>query len=554
MTLNEAKKILKSKNMYFLKESSAFGTYDEYVAKLSDLWAEEFDETDEMTLDELLFDQSYADIVQNCYDTDTDPTDAIEELKQAFENAGEIDSDDDYEPDDESDEIDKIDNADDTEFVPEYEYETKDEAVPADDYEFDEAKEYLRSHGYTINENSDLLTESWFNNTDMPNSGEFVSLMNSLASAKSKRRTGSRVRGSYMTPSRRNSFYRAMSEFLPAVERASSRAGQKLRQEMELLQDENWYRFVQDKNPDMSMEEIRGFFGHAELGDDETLTPEEREERDAARRRAEEEERQRQEAEERERRRRENPEPEDLVRDADFEEQPEDVVTTRRVTRHRLRTGQREFTDHYRIPVATIKINIDTTNDPESLQEAEEIVNTIKETLRMRYEGDPGMFQHCKVDAAEVDVDSDEGPKKEYHVVITMPGEIKEEIAKVVKDEMEDAFTFVTSEHPDDSVYEFDTSGTREESYTDEYEYDEPVVQRRRLRPQTTATRRVRQMPKWRVHYTLADENGNDTHRVRMVVVQAPTAEDAKNKVENPEDIDSAYATGVFAVTNVDPV
>ena len=37
MTFNEAKQLLKSKNMYFIKENTAFGSYEEYIAKLMEL-------------------------------------------------------------------------------------------------------------------------------------------------------------------------------------------------------------------------------------------------------------------------------------------------------------------------------------------------------------------------------------------------------------------------------------------------------------------------------------------------------------------------------------
>ena len=56
MTFNEAKKLLKSKNMYFIKENAAFGSLEEYKAKLSDLWADNYttDNPDEASFDEIL--------------------------------------------------------------------------------------------------------------------------------------------------------------------------------------------------------------------------------------------------------------------------------------------------------------------------------------------------------------------------------------------------------------------------------------------------------------------------------------------------------------------
>ena len=164
-----------------------------------------------------------------------------------------------------------------------------------------------------------------------------------------------------------------------------------IRKEMELLQDDNWYRYIHEKNPDLDQDTIVEIFGHAAIGETADLTPEELEQRRAERaeaeRRAAEAERERQEreaAEERERLRRENPEPEDMISHRQFEETPE-TVTTRRVTRHRMRTVNRNYTDHYAYPVATIKINIDVTGDDESKAEVDEIISTIKDKLRIAY-------------------------------------------------------------------------------------------------------------------------------------------------------------------------
>ena len=424
----------------------------------------------------------------------------------------------------------------------------------------------MTRHGYALNEDAQLLLEAWYDNIGLDDTDKmFIQrTMETYASAKSKPRAlgGHRIKGGYMTPAKRADYYGKFERILELIEDRpnATRNMRTIRKEMELLQDDNWYRYIHEKNPDLDQDTIVEIFGHAAIGETADLTPEELEQRRAERaeaeRRAAEAERERQEreaAEERERLRRENPEPEDMISHRQFEETPE-TVTTRRVTRHRMRTVNRNYTDHYAYPAATIKINIDVTGDDESKAEVDEIISAIKDKLRIAYEDDEGKYAMCNVDAAVVDVEEDGDTKQEYHVVIKMPAEIKDEITRFTQVELEDTFPFVNSEHPEDSVYEFDNTGNRDEIEDETYEYDEPVLHRGRRRPQTTGARRVSRTPRWRVHYTLADENGRDSRIQRTVIVPAATAEDAKNKVENPEDIDNAYATGVFAVTGVDRV
>lgn len=578
MTFNEAKKLLKSKNMYFIKENSVFGTFEEYKAKLSDLWAERFGEDENaITLDELLLNPDFEEIAQNSYETEVEPTETVDTLVNMYENDEGDESFEDYDEDTENNEEieddldfengkaefnpDDFENLDDDTW--ENEINNKNNEIVDQELEdsFDEAANYLRKRGYMINEDAQLLNEAWYDSIDLSaDDKRFVkSVTDNFASAKSKVKDG--IRGGYMTPAKRARFYDELSRVAEIVSPHGARYRAKVQADMRLLEDENWYNFIAEKNPQLDPNDIPGLVGHAELGDEAHLTPEELTARREARRAAEERARQEEEArrareeeERRERERRENPEPEDMVSREEFEETPEDVITTRRVTRRRMRTNSREFHDQHRIPTAMITVNIDTTNDPDTLHEAEEIVNTIKERLRIAYNGDEVMTSLCNVDAAEVDIEEDGETRKEYHVVIKMPVEIKEEIARLVKDELEDAFTFVNAEHPEDAVYEFETNGTRDEVDDEEYEYEEPVVQRRRIRPQTTGVRRVNRTPRWRVHYTLAKDDGTDSGIQRTVVVPAATAADAKNKVENPEDIDNAYATGVFAVTGVDRI
>ena len=564
MTFNEAKKLLKSKNMYFIKENAAFGSLDEYKAKLSDLWADNYttDNPDEASFDEILaIDEDAEELVKSYYERELDPTEAVEELHDTLASVPENTEDFEEVVDDEDD-IDALDGEDnisydesDSDNFEDDENYVEDDFEPEEELNFDEAVKYLKKHGYALNEDTHLLLEAWYDNIGLDDADKmFIQrTMETYASAKSKPRTlgGHRIKGGYMTPAKRADYYGKFERILELIEDRpnAARNMRTVRKEMELLQDDNWYRYIHEKNPDLDQDTIVEIFGHAAIGETADLTPEELEQRRAERAEAE-----RRAAEaERERQRRENPEPEDMITHREFEETPE-TVTTRRVTRHRMRTVNRNYTDHYAYPAATIKINIDVTGDDESKAEVDEIISAIKDKLRIAYEDDEGKYAMCNVDAAVVDVEEDGDTKQEYHVVIKMPAEIKEEITQFAQVELEDSFPFVNSEHPEDSVYEFDNTGNRDEIEDETYEYDEPVLHRGRRRPQTTGARRVSRTPRWRVHYTLADENGRDSRIQRTVIVPAATAEDAKNKVENPEDIDNAYATGVFAVTGVDRV
>lgn len=575
MTFNEAKKLLKSKNMYFIKENAAFGSLEEYKAKLSDLWADNYttDNPDEASFDEILaIDEDAEELVKSYYERELDPTEAVEELHDTLASVPEntedfeevVDDEDDIDALDDEDNI-SYDESDSDNFEDDENY-VEDDFEPEEELNFDEAVKYLKKHSYALNEDAQLLLEAWYDNIGLDDTDKmFVQrTMETYASAKSKPRAlgGHRIKGGYMTPAKRADYYGKFERILELIEDRPNvaRNMRTIRKEMELLQDDNWYRYIHEKNPDLDQDTIVEIFGHAAIGETADLTPEELEQRRAERteaeRRTAEAERERQEreaAEERERLRRENPEPEDMISHRQFEETPE-TVTTRRVTRHRMRTVNRNYTDHYAYPMATIKINIDVTGDDESKAEVDEIISTIKDKLRIAYEDDEGKYAMCNVDAAVVDVEEDGDTKQEYHVVIKMPAEIKDEITRFTQVELEDTFPFVNSEHPEDSVYEFDNTGNRDEIEDETYEYDEPVLHKGHRRPQTTRTRRISRTPRWRVHYTLVDENGRDSRIQRTVIVPAATAEDAKNKVENPEDIDNAYATGVFAVTGVDRV
>ncbi|MCF0117008.1 MAG: hypothetical protein HUJ61_03040 [Bacilli bacterium] len=604
MTFNEANEFLKSKGLYVLKEN-AYGTYEEYIAKLNDLWADANVMTDEnyKTFDELLEDEWYKEIVEDNFKNNIEPSETIEKIIDSINNDENIENDadfDDFKLDD-NEEIEYSENSDD-EALDELDFENSNDYADlsddedlsdvedeirylnneddeedysnpdeyfndnVDDINFVEAVEFLHNNGYEIlNENQKLLNEAWYDNTGLNNTDQraFKNLINRYNSMVVKRR-GNRTdmpKGSYMTPSMRARLYNEFKIFKEKLADISMNLANKVQTVyMDKLTDAGWRTEIRRRNLDWATHDLEPYVGHAEIEPIDDFTDEERAEvaeeinnlEDINRTEDDEDEiaeRSAEQALRATREREENPEPEDLIDNSDIDiDEGNDNITTNRVRRRRMRTGNREYVDQNSINTAIIKINIDTTNDPETLAEAEEVVDTIRETLNTRYGDNEVYGQLCNIEAAEVDIEDEEtGARKEYHVVIKMPAEIKDEIASVVKNEMEDVFTFVNSEHPEDSVYEFETSGTRTEVYDEEYDYDEPTVTRRNTRPQTNITRRVAGPKRWRVAYKVADEDGNDTGRVKWVInVEAPTAEAAMNAVENPEDIESAYAGDVF--------
>ena len=546
MTLDEALNEIKSHGLY-LVEDGAFGSYDEYIAKLNDLWLDMRDESELRNIDELIAeDEWYKNIVDDGFENEKEPSEVIDEILNSVENDDNIDIESEF------------DYTDDPELIDDVELTSFDDEFDDDNnYNGLEDEENLYGESYNPSQQQ-MLNESWYNDQGLSEEDEdrFKKLLNRYASFTSKRRDNNdrMPKGSMMKPSNRIIFFREFVTFLNKFEALHKPALVRKIQEsyLQTLTDDGYLRFLVSKNPDWSEADLREFVGHAEIAEaDEYLGGSEEERATRRREREEAERRAREEAEaaERARQRRENPEPEDLVND-EYEEGEAGEVTTQRVQRRRMRTGQRHYHDTNNIPVASITINIDTTNDPETLAEAEELVQTIKERLTTEFANDETNRQLCSVEAANVDVEDvgDGTAGTEYHVVIKMPAEIKTEIAEFVKNEMEDVFTFVNSEHPDDTMYSFETEGDRIETYEEEYEFDEPVVPRRRAqRPQVTSTRRIPRAKKWSVMYQVADEDGRNTNRTKWVHgVKAASAEDAMDKVENPADIESAYATDVF--------
>ena len=97
MTINEAKSIIKQHGLYVLKEQ-ATGSFEDYVAKLNDLWADTYkDDENYQSIDELMQDEWYADIINSYYEDGIEPTKAVDKLVDAiYEESQSLDNENDY--------------------------------------------------------------------------------------------------------------------------------------------------------------------------------------------------------------------------------------------------------------------------------------------------------------------------------------------------------------------------------------------------------------------------------------------------------------------------
>lgn len=175
MTINEAKSIIKQHGLYVLKEQ-ATGSFEDYVAKLNDLWAETYkDDENYQSIDELMQDEWYADIINSYYEDGIEPTKAVDKLVDAiYEESQNLDNENDYIGDEEQEDEENYEDypedenlgklngfeepEDDGRIPDDYSDEETDlyddmnnEYYPSDE-EIREAVEVLGHHGFMLNE------------------------------------------------------------------------------------------------------------------------------------------------------------------------------------------------------------------------------------------------------------------------------------------------------------------------------------------------------------------------------------------------------------------
>ena len=143
MTLLEARNILKKRGLYLLKEN-AYGSLEEYVAKLNDLWSAENEDSDDFeTIDEIMKDEWYNSLIADLYDAETEPSEALEEIKAELSNDADIDSD--YEEYQESEDEYNVDEDLDDEYLDDEYYDENGEHYPKYRDAVDDAERYYNS-------------------------------------------------------------------------------------------------------------------------------------------------------------------------------------------------------------------------------------------------------------------------------------------------------------------------------------------------------------------------------------------------------------------------
>lgn len=251
MTLNEAKSIIKQHGLYALREQ-AIGSYDDFIAKLSDLWAEQYsDDENYQSIDEMLQDEWYAQIIDSYYNDGFTPTQAVEQLiDDIYEESQTIDNENDFIGDEEEtednedysdfpeddelgklngmedpDEYDRIPAEDETDVYDDIE----DGSFPADE-DIREAVEVLGRHGYMLNEANE------FRGMDAAALARYNAFKNCFASAKTHNVFG--------TVDKIDKFINGFASFIPD---APARGKQKL---MEFI---NW---LNDKRTALNLDPI----------------------------------------------------------------------------------------------------------------------------------------------------------------------------------------------------------------------------------------------------------------------------------------------------------
>lgn len=205
MTINEAKSIIEENGMYLINEQET-GSFDDFIAKLNDLWADEYsDDENYQSIDEMMQDEWYSKLIQSYYDDGITPTEAVDKLFDDISaEANTIENENDYINKDVSTEDDFSDYPEDDRlgtlngFEDPYEKPvrtpddfTDDSSDLYDEFasetfpsaeEIEEAMHVLNDHGYMLTEANE------FRGMDNAALGRFTAFKNCFASAKTHKR------------------------------------------------------------------------------------------------------------------------------------------------------------------------------------------------------------------------------------------------------------------------------------------------------------------------------------------------------------------------------
>ena len=204
MTINEAKSIIEENGMYLINEQET-GSFDDFIAKLNDLWADEYsDDENYQSIDEMMQDEWYSKLIQSYFDDGITPTEAVDKLfddisaeANTIENENDYINDnsaeDDFSDYPEDDRLGKLNGFEDSFEEPvrtpdDFTDDTSDlydefasETFPSAE-EIEEAMHVLNDHGYMLTEANE------FRGMDNAALGRFTAFKNCFASAKTHKR------------------------------------------------------------------------------------------------------------------------------------------------------------------------------------------------------------------------------------------------------------------------------------------------------------------------------------------------------------------------------
>lgn len=544
MTLLEARNILKKRGLYLLKEN-AYGSLEEYVAKLNDLWSAENEDSDDFeTIDEIMKDEWYNSLIADLYDAETDPSEAIEEIKAELSNDADIEGDYQEYQDSEDDEYNVEEDLDDEYLDGDY-YDENGEHYPKYRDAVDDAERYYGSAvgDYTkdgverVQEAVDFLRKIGFNaepaminearefDTMEPEYKEGLRrLKNNYSSAKSN--------NALNNAAQIDRYLRQFASFIPHVPNARGRA-----LIMNWINELNGRRTALDL-PELTVNPETGVVGtetaaraaRAVQGNNAArpaqAAPAARPAQTAA----------------------EEAAAEDAATEEGAEEAP---ATPRRGThierRRRIRIDTRNV-DHA-INANQFAIFVEYGPDADTLSETRAALRELTDYIRNLYQNDP---INSHIEPITIIEDVPERPNTISAVITALPNEMAN-IRREVFRKIIDVFVFVEAtdiedttitvsvpsevEVPEEYEVEVEDAPTPEEAAAElvaaaaNGEVDTRQVTTRR-QPRTDIVRRLNTRGRWKVTFKI-----NDTEETETVYVAARSADEAREIVSrDPEE------------------
>lgn len=544
MTLLEARNILKKRGLYLLKEN-AYGSLEEYVAKLNDLWSAENEDSDDFeTIDEIMKDEWYNSLIADLYDAETDPSEAIEEIKAELSNDADIEGDYQEYQDSEDDEYNVEEDLDDEYLDGDY-YDENGEHYPKYRDAVDDAERYYGSAvgDYTkdgverVQEAVDFLRKIGFNaepaminearefDTMEPEYKEGLRrLKNNYSSAKSN--------NALNNAAQIDRYLRQFASFIPHVPNARGRA-----LIMNWINELNGRRTALDL-PELTVNPETGVVGtetaaraaRAVQGNNAArpaqAAPAARPAQTAA----------------------EEAAAEDAATEEGAEEAP---ATPRRGThierRRRIRIDTRNV-DHA-INANQFAIFVEYGPDADTLSETRAALRELTDYIRNLYQNDP---INSHIEPITIIEDVPERPNTISAVITALPNEIANIRGEVFR-KIIDVFVFVEAtdiedttitvsvpsevEVPEEYEVEVEDAPTPEEAAAElvaaaaNGEVDTRQVTTRR-QPRTDIVRRLNTRGRWKVTFKI-----NDTEETETVYVAARSADEAREIVSrDPEE------------------